>query len=176
MTTKKTAAKTETANPSGASKATLRKKAARKAPKGKTAPEATPKKKTPLRKGSATETATPAPTPKKETAPAPEKKETTPAQEFKWGNPQIRIMKFLATRTAPVTRRECSEGAPCDYHFLTEWVGSANDEIRAKNDVLKMSLIGAGYVVASKVEGERQVCYSITKAGRDALKKMEAGA
>lgn len=121
-----------------------------------------------------------APTPKATAKPEPSsnghKKEGLRA-------PQVRILQALSKAKSPLTRKQISEKAPCDLAFLTEYMGSQDDEIRAKNDAKMMSLRSLGYVKvefnlsspATGSKGREGAAYSITLKGKTALLKAQKG-
>lgn len=84
--------------------------------------------------------------------------------------PQVRILQALAKSKSPLSRSELGTKAGVDVAFCTEYVGSSNPDIRAKNDQkVCVSLLTLGYVTEEKHEDSRAVVYSITPAGRKAL-------
>ena len=95
-----------------------------------------------------------------------------PAQAPKLRGPQQRILAFLAKQKKPVTRKQIAEGAPVDTAMATEYLGSANDAIRLKNDALRFpSLISLGLISATPADDDKPVTtYTITDAGKEALK------
>ena len=82
--------------------------------------------------------------------------------------PQVRILKALAAGKA-LTRKELAEAAPVDQASCTEHIGSQDAAKRKANDAKHWpSLISLGLVAAE--EKDAVVLYSITAAGRKALK------
>lgn len=86
--------------------------------------------------------------------------------------PQVRILRALA-KHGSLTRKELSGKAPVDNAFCTEYVGSASDEIRVKNDAKVFpSLVTLGFVNGT-VDAERGRIFTITKEGRTELARLD---
>lgn len=84
--------------------------------------------------------------------------------------PQLRILEALAKSAKPLARKGLAAAAKVDSAGCTEWLGSADDAVRKANDAKHFpSLVTLGFVKAEQQEGE-PVTYSITAAGRKALK------
>lgn len=82
--------------------------------------------------------------------------------------PQLRILAALAKSKRPLTRAQIAEKGKVDQASLTDYVGSYDDAIRAKNDKkICMSLVSLRLVKA--VAGETGTTYMITAAGRKAV-------
>ena len=85
----------------------------------------------------------------------------------KLAKPQARILRFLGKAKKPCSRATISEGAPVDNAFCTEYIGSADLSIRAKNDAKVIpSLLTRGYVAYGETEGA--ATYVITAKGKAA--------
>ena len=86
--------------------------------------------------------------------------------------PQIRILQVLAKGKA-LTRGQISEKAPVDNAFCTEYMGSLNEEVRAKNDAKYPCLLTLKFIKAEThdIDGKDTVMYSITAAGTAGLAK-----
>lgn len=92
--------------------------------------------------------------------------------------PQIRVLKALRRVTKPLTRAEISERGEVDLAMLTEYIGSHDDAIRAKNDKAVMpSLRTLGFVKAEQhdIDGRDVVVHTITASGRKALDAIKKG-
>src|SRR4051812_11609137 len=83
--------------------------------------------------------------------------------------PQLRILAALAKSKTALSRAEISEKAEVDRAFCTEYIGSGDDAIRAKNDKKFLSLISLGFVKSADSEG--LAVYSNTAAGKKAIAK-----
>lgn len=82
--------------------------------------------------------------------------------------PQLRILATLAKTKEPLSRSEIAKRAKVDAAWLTEYVGSSDKKVRAKNDKRFKSLITLGHVKATDSDGP--ATYSITATGRKAAK------
>jgi hypothetical protein len=92
--------------------------------------------------------------------------------------PQIRILEFLSSlKGEGRTRKEISEGAPCDLAWTVEWLGSHDPEKRVKNDTKSNgfpSLVSLNYVRVEiePLETKSIVRYFITEEGEGSLLKI----
>jgi DNA-binding MarR family transcriptional regulator len=84
--------------------------------------------------------------------------------------PQIRVLECLAKANRSFNRSDISAEAKVDQAMLVEYVGSLDEERRAKNDKKFPSLLTLKLVAVSSPEnGARGAYYKITAAGRKAL-------
>jgi hypothetical protein len=122
-------------------------------------------------------------TTKKTTTPAPKKsaKRTARAATAKPAatkgglrKPQVRILAALKKAGKELTRKEIAEKAPVDNAYCTEWIGSVDPTIRAKNDKACVSLLTMKFVKASEGDGKAVTTYAITPAGIKALESAKA--
>lgn len=121
---------------------------------------------------SATETTTAKTAPKAKAAKPAAAKPSTNGDAKKLGKPMVRILAALKKAGRPLTRKEIAEAAPVDLAWLTEYLGSHDAAVRAKNDKTKFpSLLTRGYVrIGSPSDDESRVpAYEITAAGKKAL-------
>lgn len=101
----------------------------------------------------------------------------TPAKQEKKGlrKPQQRIIAALAKATSPMSRQELAKQAPVDLAMCTEYIGSHDPAVRAKNDAKHfLSLITLGLVKA-KVDlrdDKETVVHELTAAGKKAAAKL----
>lgn len=86
--------------------------------------------------------------------------------------PQVKVLAALAKSDKPLSRKEIATTAAVDQSMCTEYLGSSDDAIRAKNDVKVMpSLLTLGHIVVAKSDDGKD-SYSITAAGRKALEDV----
>lgn len=90
------------------------------------------------------------------------------------GKPQGRILKFLAKNPLKAyTRKEISEKAEVDNAYCTSYLGSADKDIREKNDKATKSLYTMGLVkFGPKQEEGGAVTYQITAKGKEVAAKV----
>lgn len=100
---------------------------------------------------------------------------TAPAKKAGLRKPQVRILALLAKSKKALTRRQISEGATVDNAFCTEYLGSNDGEVRARNDSKFKSLRTLGLIKAESSGDEKDTTvYTITAKGREGLKKAQA--
>jgi PAB1-binding protein PBP1 len=88
--------------------------------------------------------------------------------------PQVRILQALSDEKAR-TKKQIVKDSGVDLAYCTEWIGSNNPDIRAKNDAKHFpSLITLGYVRAEKmdVDGKDVFVYEITSKGKKIAAKL----
>ncbi|MGL6095365.1 MAG: hypothetical protein ACRC7O_06150 [Fimbriiglobus sp.] len=86
--------------------------------------------------------------------------------------PQIRVLKALAKAGKPLSRKEIAEKAATDLAMLTEYIGSNDSVIRAKNDVNRWpSLLTIKLIKFAPAGDDNGVYYDLTAAGRKAAEK-----
>ena len=86
--------------------------------------------------------------------------------------PQVRILTALSKAKDGLSRKEIAEKAKVDSAWLTSWVGSLDDSVRAKNDKKVFpSLVSLGFIKPSiyDIDGKDVAVYSITAGGKKAL-------
>ena len=140
----------------------------------KAAPVATAKK-VPAKKVAPVETAA-APTKKavaKKVASVAAPVDTTTSEKKGMTGPQKRILNLLL-KGGVLTRAEISQQAPVDNAFCTEYIGSLKDEIRAKNDLIRPSLLTLKFIKVSvhDEEGKNVHRYEITATGKKEMEKI----
>lgn len=110
------------------------------------------------------------PTPKTKTSVAPKQTVVAPTKKKGIRAPQIRILTVLSKSKKPMARKEIAEKAPVDLPFCTEYLGSNDPEVRAKNDEKMFpSLITLGAIKFSNNEESGATMYEITAKGRQIL-------
>src|SRR4051812_25997572 len=87
--------------------------------------------------------------------------------------PQVRVLAALAKSKQPMTRAEISAKSEVDVATLTEYIGSSDKTVRAKNDKRKgfKSLLTLGYMMVVDSE-DAATKYRIPPKGRWALGKQ----
>lgn len=90
--------------------------------------------------------------------------------------PQLRLLETLKKVKRPTERKLLAERAEVDNAMCTEYLGSIDAEVRAKNDEKFKSLVSWKYVKVEKIDdgGKDKVVYSITDAGLKFLEKLHA--
>lgn len=83
--------------------------------------------------------------------------------------PQLRILEAMAQVEVPLSRKDIARSANVDLAYCTSWIGSSNEEVRAKNDQKIMSLVSLGLVKFGPKEGNGDT-YQITAKGKKEVK------
>jgi hypothetical protein len=104
------------------------------------------------------------------TRPAAGKTADTP----KLRKPQVRILRVLADGRAR-TRQQIVKDAEVERAWCTEYLGSSNADIRAKNDALRFpSLLTLDLIRSETIDanGKDLVVFEITSKGRRAVANL----